>query len=258
ALAHVADARTERTAAVLLDQHHGALRRALEGIQRELRAGPTAAALRELHTLLARADVGRHLVRPWRVILAGLPNVGKSSLINALVGHERAIVHPTAGTTRDVVSAATAINGWPVELADTAGLRESEHRLERAAVELARQESASADLALLVFDSSRPWSEADQTLVEGRPDGLVIHNKCDLPACSDRRRPNGLSTSALAGRGIENLLQAIVDRLVPDPPSPGAAVPFTADQIERIEAAAGASEHNDVPAALAALRNVLG
>jgi len=256
AFSQLADARTERTAAVLLDQHHGALRLALEAVGHELRAGRTASALGQLQTLLARAATGRHLVRPWRVILAGAPNVGKSSLINAFVGHQRAIVHPTAGTTRDVVSAATAIDGWPVEFADTAGLREGDHPLEQVAVELTRRQLDSADLALLVFDSSRPWSETGQALVEDHPDGLVIHNKCDLPTCPDRPRPDGLSISALAGQGIEMLLRAIVDRLVPDPPPPGAAVPFTVDQVDRIHAAMAAAENNDVASALAALETV--
>lgn len=255
AFSQLADARTERTAAVLLDQYHGALRLALEAVARQLRAVRTASALGQLQTLLARADVGRHLVQPWRAILAGSPNVGKSSLINALVGHQRAIVHPAAGTTRDVVSAATAVDGWPVDFADTAGLHEGDHPLEQAAVQLARQQLDSADLALLVFDSSRPWTAADQALIEGRPDGLVIHNKCDLPAGPDRSRPGGLSVSALADRGIDKLLRAIVDRLVPDPPPPGAAVPFTVDQVDRIEAARAAAQENDVASALAALES---
>ncbi|MFH1267583.1 MAG: GTPase, partial [Planctomycetota bacterium] len=193
----LANARTERTAAVLLDQHHGALRLAVEEIRRLIRAGDAASAVGQLATLLARAELGRHLVDPWRVILAGSPNVGKSSLINALVGYERAIVHATAGTTRDVVSATTAIEGWPVELSDTAGLREAREGLDRAAVELARRQLASADLVLLVFDSSRPWTDADQRLVDAHPNALVIHNKADLPACPTPPRPAGLWTSAL-------------------------------------------------------------
>lgn len=257
ARACLADARTERTAAVLLDQYHGALRRGVEAIRHSLRSGDTASALQGLRALLARAETGRHLAQPWRVVLAGSPNVGKSSLINALVGYQRAIVHPTAGTTRDVVSAATAIDGWPLELADTAGLGEAKHSLELAAVELARRQLASADLVLLIFDSSQPWTDPDQTLVESQPHGLVIHNKCDLPTCADPQRPDGLSTSALTGRGIEELVLAIAGRLVPDPPTPGAAVPFTADQISHLEAAASAASQGEVSSALAALGDLL-
>jgi len=253
----LAHARTERTAAVLLDQYHGALRRAAEAIQHSLQSGDTASALQGLRALLARAQTGRHLTQPWRVVLAGLPNVGKSSLINALVGYQRAIVHPTAGTTRDVVSAATAIDGWPLELSDTAGLGEAKHPLELAAFELARRQLASADLVLLIFDSSRPWTAQDQTLLDSRPDGLVIHNKCDLPAYADPQRPDGLSTSALTGLGIEQLVLAIAGRLVPDPPTPGAAVPFTSDQIDHLQAAAFAASQGDVSSALGALGHLL-
>jgi tRNA modification GTPase len=252
----LADARTERTAAVLLDQYHGALRRAVEAVRESLTAGNAQAATEQLDTLLGREALGRHLVEPWRVILAGTPNVGKSSLINALVGYQRAIVHATAGTTRDVVSAATAIDGWPVELSDTAGLRQAEHALEQAAIELAQRQLAAADLVLLVFDSSQPWSEADQTLWEGRPDAMVVHSKCDLAGADERPRPDGFLTSAVTGEGIERLVRVIGERLVPDPPDPGAAVTFVDDQIAQLEAAQAAVSRQDFPAALGALESL--
>ena len=119
----MADARTERTAAILLDQYHGALGRELEEIRQANDRGETSLARRRIDDLLARAELGRHLTRSWSVVLAGRPNVGKSSLLNALAGYDRAIVHPTPGTTRDAVTFATAIDGLPVELCDTAGLR---------------------------------------------------------------------------------------------------------------------------------------
>jgi tRNA modification GTPase len=165
--------------------------------------------------------------------LAGRPNVGKSSLLNALAGHDRAIVHPTAGTTRDAVTHATAIEGWPVELCDTAGLRDSENAIEQAGIELARERLADADLIILVRDQTEPWAAEDQAILDQWPKALVVHNKCDL-AASRGARPAGLSVSALCGSGIEQLLQTISDRLVPDPPPPGAAVPFTREQIDAI------------------------
>jgi tRNA modification GTPase len=253
----LANARTERTAAVLLDQYHGALRRAVEAIRLALEAGDATSARDGLDALLARADLGRHLVEPWRVVLAGPPNVGKSSLINALVGFQRAIVHPTVGTTRDVVSATTAIEGWPIELSDTAGLREGEGPIERAGVELARCQLAGADLVLLVFDSSEAWSDAHDGLVDAWPEALVIHNKCDLAPCDEPPRPEGRLTSALTGQGIDELVGAIGGRLVRDPPPCGAGVPFKADQVERLEAAAAALDRQDGARALGAVVGLL-
>ena len=104
--------------------------------------------------MLQFRDLGLHLTTPWRVVLAGAPNVGKSSLMNAIAGYQRAIVSPTPGTTRDVVTVTTAIDGWPVQLADTAGLRETQDELESAGVALADAAIGEADLVIVVSDAS--------------------------------------------------------------------------------------------------------
>jgi tRNA modification GTPase len=164
--------------------------------------------------------------------------VGKSSLINALLGYGRSIVHPTAGTTRDVVTARTAVDGWPVLLADTAGLGAGGDALERAGIDLARGQLVQADLVLLVFDMSVPWSADDEGLLAAWPGALVVHNKSDAaiaPVASEPARPAGLAVSALARQGLDVLVRQMADRLVPHPPPPGAAVPFTPQQVETLQ-----------------------
>jgi tRNA modification GTPase len=239
----LAEARTARTAQILLDQYRGALRSAIEQARRLLQEGHTAEATSLLQSLIDRSDVGLHLTSPWRVVLVGRPNVGKSSLINRLVGYERAIVYDQPGTTRDVLSAATALAGWPIVLSDTAGLRVASDDLEAAGIERARAQLAAADLVLFVGDAAAPWTAADDEVWSAacsagstRPP-LVIHNKSDLRPPPDDGRPTGLAVSAASGAGIDELIAAIVERLVPEPPPPGAAVPFNAQQLQVISLA---------------------
>ncbi len=129
----LARAPTVRSAEVLLDQSQGALEADARRLIALARDAPLA-ALYEVEALLRRAQVGLRLVSGWRVVLAGRPNVGKSRLLNVLAGFDRALVDPTPGTTRDVVAVRTAFDGWPVELADTAGLRTSEDAIEETGI----------------------------------------------------------------------------------------------------------------------------
>ena len=133
---------------ILLDQYHGGLEHALRRTIADLERHRLAARPSAIAACCNRADLGLHLTSPWRVVVAGPPNVGKSSLINALVGYHRAVVFDTPGTTRDVVTVGTAIDGWPVELSDTAGIRPSDDRLE-SRVGRAIEQTRQADLVAL-------------------------------------------------------------------------------------------------------------
>jgi len=223
----LAVARTERTAAILLDQYRGALRAALIEIQGLLKKNDTGAATDRLRGLNCNAEIGVHLTNPWRVVLTGHANVGKSSLINAILGYQRSIVYEQPGTTRDVVTAHTAIDGWPVELADTAGLREGGNAIESAGVALARQRLDAADMVVLVFDVTGPWTSEAASLLDEWPAAILVHNKCDLVAQPAYDRPKGLRTSAVTGAGVQELIRELAERLIPEPPPPGTAVPFS-------------------------------
>jgi tRNA modification GTPase len=259
----LAEARTARTAGILLDQYAGALSCAAEAIATKLAGGDTEEARHSLQTLLARSAVGFHLTTPFQVVLAGRPNVGKSSLINALVGYQRSIVFDQPGTTRDVVTAPTVFAGWPVELSDTAGLRNSTDLLETAGMNAARRRLVEADVVVLVFDTTAPWTSYDEALRAENPTAILAHNKIDRLTAPDANaelaaRPPGLALSAATGRGVEELIVAITNRLVPNPPEPGEAVPFTERQATQLFVADEALTRGDATAARTALDQLAG
>jgi tRNA modification GTPase len=216
-------------------------------IRENLRCDESLKATKRLQLLVERGSLGLHLTRPFHVVLAGRPNVGKSSLINALVGFQRAIVFDQPGTTRDVVTVETAIDGWPVALSDTAGLCASEDPIEQAGVERARARLKNCELVVLAFDASNPRSTDDERLEAEFSTALVVETKCDLarslgPAVAG----SPIRTSAVTGGGIGELLAAVSRRLVPRTPAPGEAVPFSEAQIESLRNALVALERRDV------------
>ncbi len=252
----LAEARTERTTAILLDQYRGALRQAIEAAIDELTGGKTAAAAQRLALLLERGDIGLHLTKPWRVVFAGPPNVGKSSLMNRMLGYQRSIVFDQPGTTRDLLSAPTALDGWSLELTDTAGLRESEDAIELEGVSRATGFLAQADLTVLVFDATCDWDTPREQLLAANPNALLVVNKCDLRDVT-KSATNFLATSALTGVGVPELMQQIIERLVRRQPAPGDAIPFTTRQLNAIDSAGRAIDDGQNSAAIEELQKLV-
>jgi tRNA modification GTPase len=259
ALVELARAPTLRAAEILLEQSQGALDRELTRLAEEIRAGSPAGA-RRLERLLERGRVGVRLTNGWRVVICGRPNVGKSRLLNALAGYMRAIVDPAPGTTRDVVSVATAFDGWPVELADTAGVRPTDDALERLGIERALRQAEAADLVLKVLDRSQPLQDDDLTLIRTAAPALLVASKADLPAVWElpdalfgSNLSVSLSVSAQTGEGLESLIDAIVAALVPVPPEPTAGVPFRPVDLDRLRNVHDALQAGDAAWAISEL-----
>ena len=173
---------------------------------------------------------------------------GRAVWSTALLGFQRAIVFDLPGTTRDIVTAITALDGWPVEFSDTAGLRASDDPLEAAGVERATAQAAAADCLLLAFDASQPWTIENQKLLERWPAAIVVHNKSDL-GLQDETAPQGLRASALCGQGIEDVAAAILSRLITNELAPGDAMPFTDEQVAALQSAENALRNGNLDAA---------
>ncbi|MBC8115215.1 MAG: 50S ribosome-binding GTPase [Candidatus Saccharimonas sp.] len=247
-------ATTWRTAEILLEQSNGLLREAFQHLALPvspslcLSVSPSSQVgdfivetFSRLDALLAWSHFGLHLTRPWSVVLTGRPNVGKSSLINRLLGYERAIVFDQPGTTRDVVTGETAFDGWPVLLADTAGLRDSAEELEAAGIALSRARLATSDVKIVLIDLGEPPAGDDERLLAEWPDAIVVAHKCDRPDRWLSHRPAGaLRVSSRTGEGVDELQRQLVERLVPQVPPTGTAIPISARQVELLRAARAA------------------
>ena len=170
---------------------------------------------RELEALVTDGQRGQLLRDGLRVAIVGRPNVGKSSLLNRLSRSERAIVTDLPGTTRDLVESELVLEGVPLTLLDTAGIRATSDRVEQIGIERSRSALQAADAVLLLFDLSAGWCPDDEALRQLVPAGvplLVVGNKADQLASADRDAVADVCISALTGVGQDALVQQLLRR----------------------------------------------
>ena len=164
-----------------------------------------------LEKLLAQAEQGRTLQEGLSVSLAGLPNAGKSSLLNYLAGYEAAIVTEIEGTTRDVLREHLSLKGIPLKINDTAGLRESQNPVEREGIRRAWETIEQADVIIYLVDSSKGLTAADQKIIDRLAGASLqlVFSKSDLLAANQPQDAEILYISTLSGAGMEMLIQRI-------------------------------------------------
>lgn len=170
----------------------------------------------ELNQMLASYRYGRLIRSGIKMALIGRPNVGKSSIFNALIGRDRAIVTPIPGTTRDLINETFSLNGIPVELIDTAGIRETDETIEKIGIERTRAAIADADFVIAVVDGQDPLSLDEINLLHEIPFQLVVVNKSDLNCALSEKSITQITNevpillvSALTGEGIDLLREQI-------------------------------------------------
>ena len=166
----------------------------------------------QMSILLATADQGRILREGVRVVIYGLTNAGKSSLLNRFLGYDRVIVSETHGTTRDTIEEVVNLRGVPVRLLDTAGLRAVADDVERDGIARTRKSLQSADLRLHIADRNAP-RPPDFDLQAANGAEILVLNKSDLPEHADWKNQQGLRISCLSGEGLPDLEQEIIGRL---------------------------------------------
>ena len=235
----LARVRGPKAARILSRQLAGAWDLAWRRLQAAAEADRVSEVVADGTRLLAAARVGLRLTRPWRVVLVGRVNVGKSSLVNALAGHARCIVTPVPGTTRDLVETRLVLDGWEIDLVDTAGLRPGDEpvdAVERAGIERAIAAAAAADLVVRVVPA-----DGDEPAATASPRQLLVRSRADLAVqggATGMEAADSLTTSAVTGLGIAALAAAIVARLVPeehaDPTLLTGAVPVTPRQADAL------------------------
>ncbi len=214
-------------------------------------AAETVALADEIARHLADGHRGERLRDGIAVAILGPPNAGKSSLLNQLARREAAITSPLAGTTRDVIEVAIDLAGYPVVLADTAGLREGADIVEQEGLRRALARAESAELRLFVFDAGRP-QDAEGAAAWPGTDTLLVANKIDLVERRTSLPAESIAVSALTGEGIPRLVAALAGRIA-ETYDVAAPVLSRARHREALEAAAAAL-HRSLAAGLPELR----
>lgn len=239
-------------------------------VPRERIASAIKGVLSSLDALLATAPAGEIAREGAVVVIAGPPNVGKSSLFNALLGKSRAIVTEIPGTTRDAIEAVIDGGKWPLRLVDTAGLRDTSDRVERLGIEVSERYLAAAEVVLACAETSRDLEETAR-LVRARSHGVIqsVLTKADLVSNGDERAGDAVRVSAETGVGLQQLLariEAIVDELC-GPSSPDVPMLTSARHKHALETARSevlefytAWSETKLPATIAAvhLRTAIG
>lgn len=236
------NAKTERALRVAMEQLQGGLSRRIESLRDRLidliahieayidfpddeieelsikrMSSEASEILKEIERLINSADEGKILREGVSTAIVGRPNVGKSSLLNALLSEERVIVTEVPGTTRDTIEEFINVKGIPLRIIDTAGIRETDDLIEKEGVKRSLSAAEKADIILLILDAGEPLKTEDELLLTRLKDRepILVLNKSDLPERIDKGMlPPGLSSvsiSAKTGAGIERLKEVIID-----------------------------------------------
>jgi tRNA modification GTPase len=239
--------RTRLAATLLLSQFGGQLHRAIQQMASETES---ACRLQQLEALLHWASVAEHLVRPWRVLLLGPPNVGKSSLVNSITGFDRAIVCDQPGTTRDLLDGETVLNEWAFVFSDSAGIRHnSAGVLEKAGIDRVISSIHRFDACLIVQDAAGRISSSDLPwyleLTQDRPTALLWNKTDAVPTGCDAEfaefvshsRERGVQSflvSATHRIGLQEVYDWLLQTLVPDQPTLDSAIPLPGPILEKL------------------------
>jgi tRNA modification GTPase len=178
-------------------------------------------ALERIKLLLSSYRTAKAYTEGIKVVITGKPNVGKSSLLNTLTGRKKAIVTDLPGTTRDLITDTINVSGIPVNLIDTAGIREPQNVIEKEGIDLVWESLADTDVVIIILDGSKPLTDEDKVIIDKNKDGNIIAaiNKIDLPPAWEINTmeplvPQGkkiLKISAKFGAGLEELKNTIID-----------------------------------------------